>query len=603
MGKRSLVAVATLLLVAPAAPAYVEAPYSLGQVCNESTNAVLVEIVKVNKEKNLLVYKKVEDLKGTHAGSEIKHNIGQRGYHPREWQNVMAWAAPGKRAVFFHNGQASETCIGTYWYQCYREGDWWGMSHAEPFLMRTYFGDADKLAAAVKAMQQGQEVVVACLADGPKEQLHLRKGKVQRLKASLKRLNYDAKRDFVAFGGDGDEIGEVRTFVLLAQSTAGWRFVPVAQAGNIGDRWRQPEFDDHAWRTGKAPIGYGEDEIPKRKGTIVKEEGIPFYFRRTIEVSSDILRQKDVTFRLCIASDDSADVFLNGTLVDHDPELDHEFAYWNRDVEVPIKLVKPGRNVIAVLVRNHLGSSDIYLDMEVSAQVPVPKPPRKPPVVVAAGPAGARPAAAPAATVPDNRPVSKLTIDRQKREVSLTCTIAPRKLPHLNEIYPIEVGATYPHPEGQKAHETVVNFWGIKPSAVHQALVELGLQPGKPAVGEGQRAVGPELKIYLELPGPDGKPRRLPLDQCLVLRKTGKPIAALRWHFTGSPLRQPDPEKDDKVYGADLSGTLIALFPVTDDTVIQSNLTMADEPHLKMETNGKELPKEGAAARLIIAVK
>src|SRR5262245_28883595 len=38
------------------APAYVEAPYSLGQVCHESTTIVLVEVTKVNKEKNLIVY-------------------------------------------------------------------------------------------------------------------------------------------------------------------------------------------------------------------------------------------------------------------------------------------------------------------------------------------------------------------------------------------------------------------------------------------------------------------------------------------------------------------------------------------------------------------
>src|SRR5689334_21615175 len=86
-----------LLAVVPAARAYVEVPYSLGRICQESTKIVHVEVVKVNKEKGLIIYKKLEDIKGKHPTTEIKHNIGQRGYHPREWQNVMAWAEAGKR--------------------------------------------------------------------------------------------------------------------------------------------------------------------------------------------------------------------------------------------------------------------------------------------------------------------------------------------------------------------------------------------------------------------------------------------------------------------------------------------------------------------------
>src|SRR5262245_52684427 len=86
------------------ATAYVEAPHTLGLVCRDSTNIVLVQVTKVNVERGLIVFKKVEDLKGKHPQDEIKHNIGKRGFHPREWQNVMNWAAEGKLAVFFHNG-------------------------------------------------------------------------------------------------------------------------------------------------------------------------------------------------------------------------------------------------------------------------------------------------------------------------------------------------------------------------------------------------------------------------------------------------------------------------------------------------------------------
>jgi hypothetical protein len=370
-----LLACAAILVFATAVAGYVEAPYTLGQVCKESTIIVFMEVSRVNQEKNLIIYKKLQDLKGQYPAAEIKHNIGQRGFHPREWQTIMTWAAEGKKAVFFSNGGASETCIGDYWYQCYQEGEWWGMTHAEPFLLRTYCGEVDKLSAAVTAILKGEEVVITCMADGNKELLHQRKGKLQRVKASLKRLDYNAKRDFVAFGGDGGSIEEYKTVTLLAAGSPGWKFLPAEDVlRTAGDSWRTPDFDDRAWRSGKAPLGYGEDELARRGGTLVAERGQPFVFRRTFDVPAELLTQKGVTVRIAVASDNSAVVFLNGVPLSPDPQEDHEFAYWNHEIELPPKQLKPGRNVLAVLVKNNSGSSDLYLDLEVSAQVPVPKP-------------------------------------------------------------------------------------------------------------------------------------------------------------------------------------------------------------------------------------
>src|SRR5262249_3879281 len=199
--------------------------------------------------------------------------------------------------------------------------------------------------------------------------------------------------------------------------------------------------------------------------------------------------------------------------------------------------------------------------------------------------------ASPGGRAPTNKPVEEkerpgaLTVDKAKRTVSVECAIAARKLPNLADIYPIEVIACYPAPRGQKAHETVVTFTGVKPSSVHKALEQLGLKAGKPAVGEGKKAEGPELKIFLEFTGQDGKAKRLPIEQTMVDRKTQKPIGMLKWHFTGSVSKQPDPEKNDQVYGSDVTGTLMTLLPVTDEAVIQSNLKAEDEPAYKLETN------------------
>src|SRR5207244_5695292 len=72
----------------------------------------------------------------------------------------------------------------------------------EPFLLRSFAGNVDKLAAAVADIVAGKEVVVSCMVDGNKDDLHLRRARIQRLRASLKLLDYNPKRDFVGWGGE-----------------------------------------------------------------------------------------------------------------------------------------------------------------------------------------------------------------------------------------------------------------------------------------------------------------------------------------------------------------------------------------------------------------
>src|SRR5262245_49190221 len=165
-----------------------------------------------------------------------------------------------------------------------------------------------------------------------------------------------------------------------------------------------------------------------------------------------------------------------------------------------------------------------------------------------------------------------IAVDKDKGTVKIDAKIAPRKLPHLKEIYPIEVIACWPHPKGKKAHETVVTI-EAKPSAVHKALESLGLKAGKPVFGESKDPPqGPEVLLYLEVPGADGEVRKLTMDKVLVDSRNRKPFPkTVRWRFTGSAMAKPDPAKDETAYGADLSGTLISIFPVTDQTVLQTN--------------------------------
>jgi hypothetical protein len=198
-----------------------------------------------------------------------------------------------------------------------------------------------------------------------------------------------------------------------------------------------------------------------------------------------------------------------------------------------------------------------------------------------------------------------VTVDKEKRLIRIDAKVAPRKIddPRYKEIYPIEVIACWPFPRGQKAHETVVTI-EAKPSAVHKALVDFGLKPGTPRFGEGKEPpLGPECKIYLEMPDAAGEMRRVPIDRTLVDKKTGKPFPkSVTWRFTGSVRTKPDPNKAETVYGADRSGTLITIFPVTNEAVFQTNLTMEYEHLMKLETNPKVLPKVGTPVKLVIEV-
>jgi WD40 repeat protein len=163
---------------------------------------------------------------------------------------------------------------------------------------------------------------------------------------------------------------EYDTVALVPASAVGWKYFAAPEKSDLGDRWRAKDFDDKAWKTGKAPLGNGEDEVGKRSGTAIGEVGTSLVLRRAIDVPAELLSKKDVSFQLRVASDDSAAVFVNGQQVEDDPEADHEFKYWNREVTLQAKQFQAGSNVIAVLAKNKAGSSDLFIDLELTARAP-----------------------------------------------------------------------------------------------------------------------------------------------------------------------------------------------------------------------------------------
>lgn len=194
--------VVAAMLFPRASHAYIEAPHSLGKIVGDSGNIVVLKVEKVDKERNIIVYSKVRDIKGTHPTNVVRHVIQNKGFHEREQRFVMDWAEPGKIAVFCYKDGASETCIDTYWYQCYGGGDTWNHNHGEPYLLRSFAGKPEKLIGVVEQMLAGQEVIVPAMRDGDKNALQLRTAKLQRMKVSLKLQDYNQDRDFAGWGGD-----------------------------------------------------------------------------------------------------------------------------------------------------------------------------------------------------------------------------------------------------------------------------------------------------------------------------------------------------------------------------------------------------------------
>ena len=193
-----------------------------------------------------------------------------------------------------------------------------------------------------------------------------------------------------------------------------------------------------------------------------------------------------------------------------------------------------------------------------------------------------------------------VTVDAAKKCVYVDAKVAPRKLPNLDQVYPVELIAGWGAPKGKKAHEIVVAI-DVDPSEVHKGLEQLGLKPGKPAKGENAKAEGPTVNVFIEVPDGAGGFKRVTLDKILWDPKTKKAPPRPTFVFTGSAQTAPDPNKpDDKKYGADLTGSLICLFPVTDEVVLQTTWTMKEEKFLKLDVNPASLPKEGTPVKLVI---
>jgi len=83
-----------------------------------------------------------------------------------------------------------------------------------------------------------------------------------------------------------------------------WRYLD--DGSDLGTSWREPDFDDSAWESGPAQLGFGEGD----EETVITRGATTFYFRHTFSLDST---ESIVGLDIELRRDDGAIVYLNGT--------------------------------------------------------------------------------------------------------------------------------------------------------------------------------------------------------------------------------------------------------------------------------------------------
>jgi hypothetical protein len=178
--------------------------------------------------------------------------------------------------------------------------------------------------------------------------------------------------------GPGAQHPVAQSSVLVA-ATATWKYLD--NGSNQGTAWRAPAFNDTAWASGPAQLGYGDgDEATLVSfGPNASAKYITTYFRHAFQVTDPAAYQSLV---LRLVRDDGAVVYLNGTEV-YRTNLPAgsitsstlassaiggaDESAWQQTTVSPSLLVA-GTNVLAVEMHQSGGtSSDISFALELTA--------------------------------------------------------------------------------------------------------------------------------------------------------------------------------------------------------------------------------------------
>ncbi|MBS0659242.1 MAG: metallophosphoesterase family protein [Verrucomicrobia bacterium] len=181
-------------------------------------------------------------------------------------------------------------------------------------------------------------------------------------------------------------VPSVRPEVLdgpLLEAGGIWRYLD--DGSDQGTAWREPAFDDSAWASGPAQLGYGEGD----EATVVSygpdpnSKFVTTYFRRSFTLA-DPAEVEALELRLLV--DDGAIVYLNGhelqrenlavdpvlydTLATGGPAVENAFNVYH----LPAQHLVAGANVVAVEVHQvSRTTSDLSFDLALFARPAVPR--------------------------------------------------------------------------------------------------------------------------------------------------------------------------------------------------------------------------------------
>lgn len=176
---------------------------------------------------------------------------------------------------------------------------------------------------------------------------------------------------------------------------ATWKYLD--NGSDQGTAWKESSFNDTAWASGAAPLGYGDTHIATTVASgPAGNRIITTYLRRTFNLTSAAAVQ---SMNLNILRDDGVVVYINGTEVARQNmpagpinhltnaasivDAANETTYFPSVIS-PLPPLNNGTNVIAVEVHNRDGnSSDLGFDLDLTVQ----SLPGTPPTVALTAPA------------------------------------------------------------------------------------------------------------------------------------------------------------------------------------------------------------------------
>jgi hypothetical protein len=157
-----------------------------------------------------------------------------------------------------------------------------------------------------------------------------------------------------------------------------WRYNDKGE--DLGVAWREPGFDDSAWKRGKAPLGYGVDDIKAALsfGNDPNQKRPTYYFRTSFTVADPTVLPNML---MKIRYDDGFIAYLNGreiargsfppgreisfaTLADEHVDKGQRLLFETFNLTSQRSAFVAGKNVLAVEVHQHSPTStDMVLDV------------------------------------------------------------------------------------------------------------------------------------------------------------------------------------------------------------------------------------------------